>query len=295
MSRPDGSNFWATGALMALRDDAGRVVGFGKILRNRTDLREQIETLRNRVEALETADQRKDVFLSTLAHELRNPLAPIGDAIRLIRAAGPATPEAEFPLRVIERQSESLRRLVDDLIDLARIGAGKIELRKELVRLQEILHRAVEGASPLLRKRQHHVELLLPRGPISIEGDRDRLVQVFVNLLNNAAKFTPEGGKVWVKATIEGDEGVVHIEDNGVGIPHDVLPRIFDLFTQADASRASSHGGLGIGLSVVKTLVSLHGGSVQVESDGPGAGSKFSVRLPLTSGRTPVPETVSQS
>jgi PAS domain S-box-containing protein len=282
MARPDGSVFWATGVLVALRDDAGRLLGFGKILRNRTDLREQIETLKNQVGALENAQRRKDVFLSTLSHELRNPLAPLSDAVRLIRGVVPPSAEVEFPLKVIERQVESLRRLVDDLLDLARIGAGKIELKKQVLHLQDVLHRAAEGVAPLVRQRRHHVEMLLPPSPIIVEADRDRLVQVFVNLLNNAAKFTPEGGRIWVKATVEGDEAVVHIEDNGVGVPHDVLPRIFELFTQVESSRGQSQGGLGIGLSLVKTLVTLHGGSVQVDSDGPGKGSIFSVRLPVT-------------
>lgn len=279
MARPDGSRFWASGAAMALRDESGRLLGFGKILRNRTDLREQIETLRNRVETLEASGRRKDVFLSTLSHELRNPLAPLSDAVHLIRMMGCASAEAEVPLRIIERQIEALRRLVDDLLDIARIGAGKISLRKQRLRIQDVLHRAIETVTPLIRQRRQELDVLLPRVTIYVEGDEDRLVQVFVNLLNNSAKFTPQRGRIWVKATLEGDEAVIHIQDNGAGITHDMLPRIFELFTQGESN--GSPGGLGIGLSLVKDLVARHGGSVQVESDGPGKGSVFSVRLPV--------------
>ena len=281
MRRSDGAHFWATGASVALRDQAGRLLGFGKILRNRTDVREQIETLRKRIELLEMTGRRKDEFLTTLSHELRHPLAPLQHAVEVIRRATPRTVEAEFPLRVIDRQVESLKRLVDDLLDLARIGAGKVELQKRELHLQDVLHHAVENVSPFIRQRHHQLDVLLPRVPITIEADADRLLQVFVNLLNNAAKYTPENGRIWLKSTVEADEAVVHIEDTGIGVSPDVLPRIFELFTQAESARANAQGGLGIGLSLVKNLVTLHGGSVQVDSDGPGKGSVFSVRLPM--------------
>jgi signal transduction histidine kinase len=173
-----------------------------------------------------------------------------------------------------------MRRLVDDLLDVTRIGAGKIELRREPLVLQDVVHRAVESARPIVGERRQRLEVVVPPSPMVVEGDSARLEQVFVNLLNNAAKYTPEGGNVWVKGTTEGDEAVIHVEDTGVGIPREMLPHIFDLFTQVDASRAYSQGGLGIGLSVVKSLVALHGGSVQVRSEGPGKGSEFTVRLP---------------
>jgi PAS domain S-box-containing protein len=281
MSRRDGSRFWATGALTAVRDAKGQLLGFGKILRNRTDLREQLETLKNQVEASAAVSNSKDLFLSTLSHELRNPLAPLTNAVHLIRATAPPTPELEYPLKIIERQVDSIRRLVDDLLDLSRIGAGKVELKKVSTPIHEILHRATESAAPLIRERRHKLEMLLPRAPILVEGDPHRLEQVFVNLINNSAKYTPEGGRIWVKGTTEGDEAVVHIEDDGIGIPHGMLPHIFELFTQVESARSQSQGGLGIGLSLVKNLVTLHGGSVQVRSDGPGKGSEFSVRLPL--------------
>ena len=281
MKRQDGSRFWATGLMVALRDPDGRLLGYGKILRSRSDLWEQIETLRNQVEDLDASSRRKDVFLSTLSHELRNPLAPLSNAVDLIRMAAPAAPGLDYPLQVIERQVDSLRRLVDDLLDLSRIGAGKIDLKKEPIALQEIVRRAMETAGPFLRGRNHQIEELLPPAPMVVEADPDRLVQVFVNLLNNAGKFTPEGGSIWIKGTVEDQEAVIHIKDTGVGIPPELMPRLFELFTQAESSRMRSEGGLGIGLSLVKNLVTLHGGSVQAKSDGPSKGSEFTVRLPL--------------
>lgn len=283
MARSNGSRFWAIGVLIPVRGSQGELLGFGKILRNRTDIREQLETARNQAETWEASSRRKDLFLSTLSHELRNPLAPLSSAVQLIRLSAPATPEMEYCLKIIDRQVESLRRLVDDLLDVSRIGAGKVELKKEAVALNDIFQRVVESVRPLVRQRRHRLEVLLPPSPIIVEADPARLEQVFVNLINNAAKYTPEAGRIWVKGTIEGDEAVVHIEDTGIGIPHDMLPRIFELFTQVESSRDQSQGGLGIGLSVVKNLVTLHGGSVQVSSEGPGKGSVFSVRLPLMS------------
>ena len=283
LARPNGSRFWAAGVMIALHGEDGELLGYGKILRNRTDQREHTETLRNQVEAAQAVNRHKDLFLSTLSHELRNPLAPMANAVEIIRAAAPAKEELEYPLKIIERQVDTLRRLVDDMLDLSRIGAGKVELRKEVASINDLLQQALESSDPLLRERQHRVDVLLPPAPIVIEADPDRICQVFVNLINNAAKYTPAGGRIWVKGTIEADEAVVHIEDTGIGIPHDMLPRIFELFTQVETSRAQSKGGLGIGLSLVKNLVTLHGGSVQVRSDGPGKGSVFSVRLPLKS------------
>jgi PAS domain S-box-containing protein len=284
MSRFDGSRFWATGILVALRDKHGKLVGFGKVLRNRTDLKEQLESLRQQADAAQTANRRKEIFLYTLSHELRNPLAPLLHAVQIIRMIGSEIPELDASLKIIDRQVESLERLVGDLLDLSRIGAGKVEIKKETVAMHEIIGRAVETARPAIRERHHHVEVLLPPGIIWVEADPSRLEQIFLNLLHNAAKYTPEGGRITIKATIEGREAAVRIEDTGIGIPHDMLPRIFELFTQVEASRPRSQGGLGIGLSLVKELVTLHGGSVQVRSDGPGKGSEFTVRLPLALG-----------
>ena len=281
--RSDGSRFWAVGATTAIRDERGELLGFAKVLRNRTDLKEQLESLRNQAEASEALNRRKDVFLSTLSHELRNPLAPLSNAVQILRMTIPSTPEIEVPLRIIERQTESIRRLVDDLLDLARIGVGKVDLEMQVVPLQEVLRRAVESTAPIVRERRHDLDLLVPPVPLPVRADPRRLEQVFVNLIHNAAKYTPVGGRIWVQGTTEGTEAVVHVRDTGIGISHAMLPHVFELFTQADVSHAQSHGGLGIGLSLVKDLVALHGGSVQARSDGEGKGSEFVVRLPLQS------------
>lgn len=283
LARSDGSRFWAIGVLLPLKDESGELIGFAKVLRNRTDLKEQLESLRNQVESAVTSSRRKDIFLSTLAHELRNPLASLTNAADIIRMNVPESPELDLPLRIISRQVENLRRLVDDLMDLSRIGAGKIELKKEVVRLGDVVVSAAESTRPVIRERRHELDVILSPSPVYVEADPARLEQVFVNLLNNAAKYTPEGGRIWVKGTTEGEEAVVHVEDTGIGIPSDLLPRIFKLFTQVESSRPQSQGGLGIGLSLVKRLVTLHGGSVQVRSEGEGKGSRFTVRLPIRS------------
>jgi two-component system CheB/CheR fusion protein len=279
--RADGSRFWASGAMLSLRDADGSLVGFAKVLRNRTDLKEQLETLRNQGMRLDQEARRKDIFLSTLSHELRNPLAPLANAVQIIRMSLTPTPHVEYALKVIERQMDLLNRLVDDLLDLTRITTGKVELKRRVVALHEIVERAVEATASLVADRKHRLEVILPPAALMVDVDPDRMTQVFVNLLSNAAKYTPSGGAIWVKATLEGDEVVTRFEDNGVGIPGEMLPRIFDLFTQVEAARSLSQGGLGIGLALVKDLVTLHGGSVQVRSEGTGKGSDFAVRLPL--------------
>lgn len=280
--RADGIRFWATGVTISLRDESRNLLGFGKILFNRTEVKEQVDVLRNRLAAAEAESHRKDVFLSTLSHELRNPLAPLSNAAQLIRMRVPLTPELEYLLKMIERQVGNLRQLVDDLMDLSRINSGKVEFKKEFVSLQEVIRRAVEDTSMAVQQRRHSMEVLLPSAPIFIEADPARLEQVFVNLINNAVKYTLEEGRIWVSATIEGEEAVAYVVDNGIGIPPEVLPHIFKLFTQVESSHQLSQGGLGIGLTVVKNLVALHGGSVQVNSAGLGKGSKFIVRLPLS-------------
>jgi PAS domain S-box-containing protein len=280
--RKDGSRVWVAGTLSAIRDDAGKVIGYCKLMRERTAQREQMQSLRNRLSVLDQAAQRKDVFLATLSHELRNPLAPLVNAVQLLRMALPQ-PDAhvQSAVGIIERQIQTLRRLVDDLLEFSRIGVGRIELRRETLVLHGLVARAVESVQPLVDARRHQLDVLLPEVPIEFPGDGDRLVQVVTNLLNNAAKYTPEGGRIVVKGTVEVDEVVLRVVDNGMGIPHDVLPRIFDLFTRTDSARLHAREGLGIGLSLVRDLVAAHGGSVQVQSDGPNCGSTFTVRLPL--------------
>ncbi|MGE5615935.1 MAG: ATP-binding protein [Bacillota bacterium] len=281
MRRADGSDFWVTGVLIGIRDEAGELVAFGKVMRDRTDLREQLQAVRNQVVALEQASQRKDAFISTLSHELRNPLAPLVNAVHILRMSGLPSESLEMPVKVIERQIEVLRRLVDDLLDMTRIGAGKILLERTVFDIKTVLAEVMQDAQEMVQAKRHELQLVIPSGQILVEADRERIRQVFVNLVNNAAKHTMPGGKIWIKATIEADEAVVRVEDTGVGIAPDMLTRVFELFTQASSSQALSPGGLGIGLNLVNNLVQLHGGTVQVRSPGLGHGSVFSVRLPL--------------
>ena len=282
--RRDGSRFWATGILIALRDHNRNLVGFGKVLRNRTDLREQLEALRNQVQALTAANQRKDNFLATFSHELRNPLASICTTVELIRRTASGNANLQRSVKLIEEQLDFVRRMLDDLLDVTRISTGKVRLNVRPVVLQEIIEKAVEAARPRVEERYQRIQVIGPRSAIVLQGDADRLHQVCSNLLSNAVKYTPERGAICVEVTIEADEAVVRVSDTGVGIPHDMLPRIFDLFTQVETQL--SHGGLGIGLALVKDFVALHGGSVQVRSEGVGKGSEFTVRLPLNSQRT---------
>jgi|RhiMethySRZTD1v2_1073278.scaffolds.fasta_scaffold358984_1 PAS domain S-box-containing protein len=285
--RRDGSRFWATGILLALRDQNQNLVGFGKILRNRTDLREQLEALRNQVQALTAANQRKDNFLATFSHELRNPMASICTAVELISRTASRNAELEGSLKLIEEQLDFVRRMLDDLLDVTRISTGKVRLNIGPVVLQEIIEKAVESTRPRAEERRQRIQVIGPRSSIVLQGDPDRLQQVFSNLLSNAVKYTPERGAICLEVTIEADEAVVRVTDNGVGIPHDMLPQIFELFTQVETQL--SHGGLGIGLALVKDFVALHGGSVQVRSEGVGKGSEFMVRLPLKVQRTSAP------
>jgi PAS domain S-box-containing protein len=279
MARKDGLRFWANGVLSPLRNHEGQVIGFGKVLRNRTDLKGQIEGLGKRISSLEKADERKNAFIATLSHELRNPLVSLFNALELLRRSPPVNDATAFAISTIERQIEAMRRLIEDILDMTRIGVGKVQLQKRHVALGDIIKEAIESCHRSIDERTHELKLVLPDDTVTVNADPDRMQQVFVNLLQNAAKYTEFGGNVWVKLNVEGKEAVVKVEDTGIGISKDVLPRIFDLFTQAEF--ASDRGGLGIGLSVVKDLVTLHGGSVQVRSDGIGKGSEFTVRLPL--------------
>jgi two-component system CheB/CheR fusion protein len=285
MMRADGSRFWATGSTTALRDGDGAHVGFGKILRNRTDVKERLELLRNQAEALTRADAHKNVFLSTLSHELRNPLAPLSNAVELIRMTAADSAALQYPLKLIERQVEFIRRLVDDLLDVTRIGAGKVELQLDTTDIKDVIVRAAEMTRPLVTQRRQRFEQHLLEAPMPVKADHSRLEQVFVNLFTNAVKYTPECGRIEVRATLEQTEAIVHVRDDGIGIPTDLQPHIFNLFTQAPGATERAEGGLGIGLSVVKNLVELHGGTVQVRSEGEGKGSEFTVRLPLAESR----------
>ncbi|QJX01189.1 Chemotaxis protein methyltransferase CheR [Frigoriglobus tundricola] len=233
------------------------------------------------VQDLLDADRRKDEFLATLAHELRNPLAPIRTGLQLLRLSGGDVVTGEKARTMMERQLGQMVRLVDDLMDVSRINQGKLELRKERIDLAAVLTSAVETSRPLIEQMDHHLEVVLPPQPVVVEADLTRLAQVFMNLLNNAAKYTERGGRITLAAEWHGGDVAVAVRDTGIGIAPDQLPRLFEMFSQVTTALERSQGGLGIGLCLVKRLVEMHGGRIEAGSDGPGKGSEFIVRLPV--------------
>jgi signal transduction histidine kinase/CheY-like chemotaxis protein len=234
--------------------------------------------------SLKESDQRKDEFLAMLAHELRNPLAPIRNATQILRVKGSALPELQWARDVIDRQVQQMTRLVDDLLDLSRINHGRIELRTEQVELATVVNSAVESSRPLIDKRGHALTVTIPPEPIHLEVDLTRLSQVLANLLNNASKYTEQGGCIWLTAERQNDQVVIRVRDTGIGISTELLPRVFEMFKQVDRSLERSEGGLGIGLTLVQRLVEMHGGTVEAHSLGLGKGSEFVLRLPLAVG-----------
>ena len=246
--------------------------------------RQQIER------SLRLADQRKDEFLATLGHELRNPLAPLLAALQLLKtAAGNESVTARVTV-VMERQINHLVRLVNDLLEVSRITRGLIEVRREPVDLAFVIHSAIDTSRPAIEAAAHVLTVELPTTPVIVHGDQVRLTQVFANLLTNAAKYTNTGGRLDIVATRDGDNAVVSVRDNGIGLAAHQLSTVFDMFTQVDRSSRRAQGGLGIGLTLVRSLVAMHGGSVDARSEGLGRGSEFVVRLPVLTERRPVSE-----
>ena len=269
--RKDGSVFQMDLAVTEfLLENRRHFVG---VVRDMTD--------RNRVAELATADRMKDEFLVTLAHELRNPLAPIQNAVQVLSIVGAADPLLQQMRDVIERQVSHMVRLVDDLLNLSRISRGKLELRRERTDLKSIVQHAAEMCRALVDSAKHDLTITLPQEPIYLDADPVRLAEVFANLLNNACKYTEPGGRIWLHAERHGSDVVVTVKDTGVGIPPESLASIFAMFTQVEPSLKRSQGGLGIGLTLVKRLVEMHGGSVEAHSEGLRKGSEFVVRLPL--------------
>jgi PAS domain S-box-containing protein len=256
-----------------VRDGAGRVVGASKVARDITDRKRAEEALRD-------ADRRKDEFIAVLAHELRNPLAPLRNGLHVIRLSAGDAHAVTQAGSMMERQLGHMVRLVDDLLDVSRISRNKMELRRARVLLADVLSSAVETARPAVESAGHDLVVSLPPAPVYLDADLTRLAQVFGNLLTNSAKYTEPGGRIWLAAERRGGEVVVSVRDTGIGIPADALPTIFDMFSQVDRAMERSTGGLGIGLALVKGLVEMHGGTVTAESAGPGKGSLFTVRLP---------------
>ena len=241
-------------------------------------------------ETLHQAERRKDEFLATLAHELRNPLAPIRNAVAILGKKDALDPELSWSREVIERQVDQMSRLIDDLLDIARIAAGKLLIRKERLPLERAIDMALETSRPYINAAGHSLSVLLPSERVTVEADPARLAQVFSNLLNNAARYTERHGEIALTAELDGNEVAVSVQDNGIGFSPEVAGKLFEPFSQLTRSNERSHGGLGIGLSLVQGIVSLHGGSVQARSHGPGQGAEFIVRLPLPKYTDPVPE-----
>ncbi len=275
------------GALIFAREAAGNYhpadMTLANILANRASVALENAML---IERIQEADLRKDEFLATLAHELRNPLAPIGNALQILRMTHAADKTVSQVTDVMQRQVEHMNRLVDDLLDISRITRGKIELKKERVTLTAVIDSAVETSRPLIEGAGHTLTVKLPKNEVCLKGDITRLSQVFSNILNNAAKYTPPKGTIRLTAEVEGGHVSVTIADSGIGIPASMLVKIFDMFTQVDTSIERAHGGLGIGLKLVKELCEMHGGSVKAKSKGNGAGSAFIVTLPVFAGET---------
>src|SRR3989442_7516723 len=240
-------------------------------------------------DALRNTDRRKDEFLATLSHELRNPLAPIRKALEVMRLEGTDTALVEHARATMERQLQQLVRITDDLLDVSRITQNKLDLRREQIDLRSVLEGAAEATRPLIDAERHMLTMDLPAEPAWLDADFTRPAQAFANLLNNSAKYTEPGGRIRIAAVVNDAEATITVADNGIGIPPAMLPRIFDMFMQFEGSRDRAQGGLGLGLTLVKRLVELHGGTIQAYSDGPGQGSEFVVGLPLAStGEAPV-------
>jgi PAS domain S-box-containing protein len=277
--RKDGSQFWANVVISALRDEGGTLRGFSKITRDLSE-RRQLERATLQAELMVDLNRRKDEFLAMLSHELRNPLAPILNAVHLLHLQKNEDPIQQQARVIIERQVQHLTRLVDDLLEVSRVTTGRIRLEQENIDMAGIVERAADTVRPLLVQRSHEFSLTLPSEPLWVFADPTRMEQVVVNLLTNAAKYTPDRGRIWLTLQRQGEEAVMRVRDSGVGIAPEFLPSIFDSFTQADRSLDRSQGGLGIGLTVVQRVVEMHGGRVEAHSAGLGHGSEFLVRLP---------------
>jgi PAS domain S-box-containing protein len=291
--RKDGTLIDVSLTLSPIKDTRGQTIGVSAIARNITEAVRLRRQLQEQAKQLAEEARLKDEFLAMLAHELRNPMAPICNGIDVLRLLPPSGAEAKQVLDMMEEQTHNLVRLIDDLLDVSRVTRGKMELRQERVALTTIITNAVQTAQPLIHAKGHELTLMQTREQLYVHGDPTRLSQVIANLLNNAAKYTPQGGKISLNTERIGDQVAIRVQDNGVGIASDVLSSIFDIFVQADNSLDRSQGGLGIGLTLVRSLVELHGGTVEATSDGLGKGSEFIVRLPISQASGAIPKEAS--
>jgi PAS domain S-box-containing protein len=270
----DGSERPIDDSAAPIRDGSGNILGAVLVFRD-------ISGRRDTERRLQEADQRKDEFLAVLAHELRNPLAPLRHALEILHLAHDDPATVEKVGGIMERQLQHMVRLIDDLLDVSRIAGNRLELRREPIDIAAVVHSALETCGPLLSQSQHSLKLTLPPHPLHVDADRGRLAQAFANLLNNAVKYTENGGRIWLTVERAGSEVLVMVRDSGIGIPENMLEPIFEMFVQVDSSLERAQGGLGIGLQLVKRIIETHGGSVVAESAGTGKGSQFTVRLPV--------------
>jgi signal transduction histidine kinase len=297
IEQPDGRRVTALAYANPIFDADGQMVGAMSVLVDISDRRALERSLREREEELREADTRKNEFLAMLGHELRNPLGPITNAVEYLRRQGPMDAEMIRAREVIDRQVGNMARLVDDLLSVARISRGSLQLKKEIVALDDVIESAMDVARPLLEARGHELTLSLPDAPLHVHADGVRLAQVISNLLGNAAKYTEPGGHVGlavrpVPATAGEPEGLeLVVADDGNGIAAADLPLIFDMFVQVGAPSQRTGDGLGVGLTLARTILEMHGGTIEARSDGPGRGSTFIVRLPLAAAAAPQPAT----
>lgn len=288
IEREDGQRLTVLAHANPLRDSEGKILGAVNVLVDISDRKQAEQALSQLTEdyarlceQLQESERRKDEFIAMLAHELRNPLAPICNAIQILQLNDDLNPATERVCEIMERQVTHIVRLVDDLLDATRIARGKIELRKELVDLVSVIRNVVEEARPTIDEARHQLAITLSPEPMMLDADPVRLTQVITNLLTNAVKYTPEGGQIWLSIRREDEQAVISVKDTGMGIPPEMLSQVFDMFAQVDRTLKRSRGGLGIGLTLAKNLVELHGGDIEAHSEGIGMGSEFIVRLPL--------------
>jgi PAS domain S-box-containing protein len=277
--RKDGTRIWVSGTVEAIRDSGGKVLGFVKVMRDRTDMRMAQEEVRHGLEAAAGSRDQMRAFVRTLGHEMRNTLAPLSNSAHILRRVG----GDERTVRIadmIANQVGVLSRMAEDLMNVSRVESGQLEIRKERVDLCDVVESAVDGFKLLAQEHGVVIDSVLPPSPLCVQLDRQRFAQVLLNLVSNAIKYTPRGGEVWCTATREADAIVLRVQDTGIGIAPEVLPRIFDLFSREPEAAQREPTGLGIGLSVANAIVKLHGGTIQARSPGQGQGSEFSVRLP---------------
>ena len=287
--KKDGSLLWTTSSLSVVRGARGEYQGTVAIVVDITQSRLAEQSLRQLATDLGQADLRKSEFLATLAHELRNPLAPISSGLSLLKLGGDNAASVAKIRAMMERQVGQMVRLIDDLLDVARISGGKIHLKKAPVELKTIIASAVETSLPFIERGGHELVMALADGAMLLDADATRIAQVISNLLNNAAKYTPPGGRIEIAARRAGAKVLVAVTDNGLGIPAESLSSIFDMFSQVRHNLSRAQGGLGVGLSLVRRLVEMHGGAVSAASSGSGQGSRFTVSLPLAHSRAVMP------